>query len=152
MQLQHVLTFIHPVIWRHLAFKRYFLPLLYSHAEASTESVELPACSGAWLGLFVSLCCCVSVTDRQDVRSILLEQGGGKPVTLAYLLWFESPHIPTHTLTHPVPAAALRMGVFHSKTLTVIFSSTSHSFTWNVCISRKGGLCLSYLMGCCCCC
>lgn len=94
-------------------------------------------------GLFVSLYCCASVA-RQDVRSIWT--GGGKPVILTYLLWFQSPHIPTYTLTHPVPeaaaevvAAVLRMGVFHSKTPVVIFSSTSHSIYNKVCTSRKGG-------------
>lgn len=94
-------------------------------------------------GLFVSLYCCVSVA-RQDVRSIWT--GGGKPVILTYLLWFQSPHIPTYTFTHPVPeaaaevvAAVLRMGVFHSKTPVVIFSSTSHSIYNKVCTSRKGG-------------
>lgn len=88
----------------------------------------------------VLLCVCCQ-TGCQSIWT-----GGGKPVILTYLLWFQSPHIPTYTFTHPVPkaaaevvAAALRMGVFHSKTPVVIFSSTSHSIYNKVCTSRKGG-------------
>lgn len=106
-------------------------------------------------GLFVSRCCCASVA-RQDVRSIWT--GGGKPVILTYLLWLQSPHIPTYTFTHPVPeaaaevvAAVLRMGVFHSKTPVVTFSSTSQSVYNKACTSRKGGyvrlMCLCHTGG-----
>lgn len=91
--------------------------------------------------LFVSPCFCVSA-GWQDVRPIW--GGGGKPVILTCLLWFQSPHIPTYTLTHSAAAAtevaeALRVRVFHSETPVVTFSSTSHSFHLKLCTSRKGG-------------
>lgn len=87
--------------------------------------------------VYLSVLLCL-YAGRQDVRSIWA--GGGKSVILTYLLWFQSPHIPTYTFTHPVPAAPLRIGVFHSKTPVVIFSSTSHSFTWNCTFLGKRGV------------
>lgn len=128
---------------------RYSLPLLFSHVESFIEKVELLACSGvSW----VCLSLCVAVSLLADRMSGPYEEGGGKPVILTYLLWFQSPHIPTYTLTHSAAAAAaaaLGMGVFHSKTPVVTFSSISHSFHLKVRTSRKGGF-ASYLMDCCC--
>lgn len=117
----------------------------YLHSAVSLiEDVQLLSRSGFWLTqgvcVCVSLCCwCLCRVAWQDVKVHTVRTGGGKPVSLAYLLWFQSPHIPTYTLTHPASAAVLRMGVLLSKTLIVIFSSTSHCFTWNCALLEVGG-------------
>lgn len=64
----------------------------------------------------------------------------GLSLFLTYLLWFRSPHILTYTFTHPVPAAALRMGVFQSKTPVVIFSPHITLFYLKLRISKKEGV------------
>lgn len=123
------------------------LPLFSSHTvvvdRKGGAAGRFLECDWVCLSLW---CCCVSVhVDRQDVRSILWERGGGKPVTLTYLLWFQSPHIPTYTLTHPVPAAAaaLRMAVFHSKTPHSHIFLHITLFYLKSCTSRKKRVCAS---------
>lgn len=87
------------------------------------------------------MCLCVYWQTGCQVHSI--RAGGGKPVTVTCLLWFQTPHIPTYTRTHPVPAAALSMGCFWFKDPPkVTFSSTSHSFTWNCTFLEKRGVML----------
>lgn len=132
-----ILTFPYPVWWCPPALECCSLPLLSSHVEYLAERVELLASSGC---VCLSVLLCLSACWQTGCQVHIIWAGGGKPVTLTYVLWFQSPHIPTYTLTHPVPAAALRMGVFHSKTPIVIFSSTSHSFTWNCALLGKGNM------------
>lgn len=80
-----------------------------------TQNASFLVSSGVPL---VYLYLCTAVHLLPDRMSGPYEQGGGEPFILTYLLWFQSPHIPTYTFTHPVPkvvAAALRMGVFSPK-------------------------------------
>ena len=107
--------------------------------KSLTETVELLACSG--VSVFISVCCCASVhVVRQDVRSILYEQG---EVNLSLLpaVVSEPPHPHLHSYSScpsSSRSSSSQDGVFHSKTLRVTFSSTSQSFTWNWALLEKG--------------
>lgn len=139
---QCILTFTYPV---HIV-SPYFEILLLTSAVLTWRVLSrcrgaagpLASLSGVCLCLCVLPCLCECLADRMP--GPYWKSRGGKPVTLTYLLWFQSPHIPTYSLTHPVPAAALRMAVLHSKTLSVTVSSTSHSFTWNCAFLWKMGV------------
>lgn len=127
-------TFMYPVFWCYHVLKSFSLPLWYSLVESLMERVELLAFSGVWLGLFVSVLLRLSArwqTGCQVHTTLYISRG--RWTCHSYLLWFQSPHIPTHTLTHPVPA------------VTALKDPNSHIFLHNtpfymkLCTSKKGG-------------
>lgn len=102
-------------------------------------------------------CCCWLVSDgvlpplcecwQTGCRVHTVRAGGGKPVTLTYLLWFQSPPHP-HLQAHSSCPSSSSPDGFTFKDLLVRISSTSHLFYLKLCISREIGLCLSWLMMC----